>query len=1098
MSKPLVIVESPAKARTISGFLGSGYVVMASMGHVRDLPAKGLSVDTENGFKVDYEINEGKKDVIRDLRAALKDAGELYLATDEDREGEAISWHLLEVLEPKVPVKRMVFHEITRSAIEHAIEDSRDVDYGLVDAQESRRIVDRLFGYPVSEVCWRKIRQGLSAGRVQSPAVRLVVERERERMAFVAAAYWDLAATFPTDPSFTAGLVSIDGDRVAAGRDFDSTGATRRDVVVLDELAARGLAERLDDRPFVVTSVETKPWTSRPKPPFITSTLQQVAGSRLRMSSSQVMSLAQGLYERGYITYMRTDSVTLSDTALQAARAQIEARFGRDYLHDGPRVYRSKAKNAQEAHEAIRPAGDSWRAPDELRSELRGDELRVYELIWQRAVASQMADSRGHTVTARIEATTSAGEATEWSASGRTITFPGWLAAYGYGGDDDADTAGDAAAARLPQLDEGTVLPAPAIAAEGHTTQPPARFTEATLVKALEEKGIGRPSTYSSIMGTIQNRGYVWKKGQALVPSTDAFAVVNLLEGHFGHLVDYEFTARMEDDLDEIAEGHQERVPWLGQFWFGNGTEGLKPLCERALAEADAEAINTIPLGVDADGTPVALRNGRYGPYVKRGDDTASIPDDVPLDELTVERALELLAAPKGTDPIGRDPSTGLPVYAKNGRFGPYVQLGDADTLPDGEKPKMSSLFSTMTLERITLDEALELLSLPRTVGEHPEGGEIIAANGRYGPYLKWRDETRSLDNEEQLLTVTADEAVAILAQPKTFGRRRAAPAGPLRELGEDPVSGRPVVVRDGRFGPYVTDGETNASLRKGDTIEKHHDRTRRRAPAAAARRRALQGDPQEDCGEEDRRQEGHGQEASKARRQARQERRRRRTRPKRVDRDGRATEPPGGGAKAAACVAGERRDTERKRRPAWPGNANSTALPPNVSPWRNPVPRVTTMTPRRSSPRRFTPCGTTLTTARDSTSVCSGRPRSSASGSLRSSQVSATGSASSLSSCSPSASTREHQERRWAWSWRPGSCRGSSLLPVRVCSSTAWTASRSWSSPTWCGHWWWPACRSSTRSSGFSSPRWCSRWRRCSSHQRRRPRSPTWSRPRT
>ncbi|MGE3620178.1 MAG: type I DNA topoisomerase [Acidimicrobiia bacterium] len=820
MPKPLVIVESPAKARTISGFLGSGYVVMASMGHVRDLPAKGLSVDTENAFKVDYEVNASKRDVIRDLRAALKDADELFLATDEDREGEAISWHLLEVLKPRVPVKRMVFHEITPTAIEHAIEASRDLDYGLVDAQESRRIVDRLFGYPVSEVCWRKIRTGLSAGRVQSPAVRLVVQRERERMAFVAADYWDLTATFPTDPAFAAGLASVDGRRVAEGRDFDSTGRPRRDdVVVLDGDAARGLAGRLEGRSFTVASVDTKPWTSRPKPPFITSSLQQVAGSRLRMSSSQVMSLAQGLYERGYITYMRTDSVTLSETALAAARAQIESRFGREYLHDGPRVYRGRSKNAQEAHEAIRPAGDAWRTPDQLRGELRADELRVYELIWQRTVASQMADARGQTVTARLAATTSADERTEWSASGRTVTFAGWQAAYGYGGEDDADTAGDAAAARLPALVEGAVLPVPAIEAGEHRTQPPPRYTEATLVKALEEKGIGRPSTYASIMGTIQNRGYVWKRGQALVPSSDAFAVVNLLEGHFAHLVDYEFTARMEDDLDEIAGGRQERVPWLGRFWFGNGTEGLKPLCERALAEADAEAINTIPLGVDADGTPVVVRNGRYGPYVKRGTDTASVPEDLPLDELTVERAVELLSAPKGTEPIGTDPASGLPVYAKNGRFGPYVQLGDADTLPAGEKPRMSSLFSTMRLDTLTLDEALSVLSLPRTVGVHPDGGEIVAANGRYGPYLTWGEETRSLDDEAQLLTVTVDEAVAVLAQPKTFGRRRAQPAAPLRELGADPVSGKPVVVKDGRFGPYVTDGETNASLRKGDTV---------------------------------------------------------------------------------------------------------------------------------------------------------------------------------------------------------------------------------------------------------------------------------------
>ena len=829
----LVIVESPAKARTIAGFLGADYTVLASMGHVRDLPAKGLSVDTEHGFAVEYEVNANKKSVIAELKKALKGADELYLATDEDREGEAISWHLLEVLQPRVPVRRMVFHEITRAAIERAVDESRDVDSGLVDAQESRRIVDRLYGYPVSEVCWRKIRQGLSAGRVQSPSVRLVVERERERMAFVAAGYWDLSALFPTDPAFTAALVSIDDQRVASGRDFDSLGQTKReDVAVLDEPAARDLRARLEGQPFTVSTVETKPYTSKPKPPFITSSLQQVGGSRLRMSSRQVMSVAQRLYEEGYITYMRTDSTTLSETAISAARQAIEATYGREYLTDAPRTYAKKSKNAQEAHEAIRPAGDTWRSPEQLRGELSGDHLRLYELVWQRTLASQMPDARGNTVTARMLATAIASEAlasaglsaaaiaTEWTASGRTITFPGWQAVYGYGGDDDADEAGDAGSAKLPALAEGDVLPAPAVDATGHTTQPPSRYTEATLVKALEEKGIGRPSTYASTMQTIQDRGYVWKKGQALVPTSDAFAVINLLEHHFAHLVDYEFTARMEDDLDEIAGGRQAREPWLHKFWFGNGVPGVKGMKEKALEEADAEAINTIPIGVDANGEMIVVRNGRYGPYVKRGEDTASVPEDLPLDELTIDRAVEILSAPKGGEPLGDDPVSGLPVYAKSGRFGPYVQLGDADTLPPDTKPRMSSLFQTMALSTITLDEAVQLLQLPRVVGEHPGGGEIVAANGRYGPFLSWGEETRSIDAEEKLLTITVDEAVEVLAQPKQFGRRRAAPVPPLRELGPDPASGQPVVVKEGRFGPYVTDGETNASLRKGDTVE--------------------------------------------------------------------------------------------------------------------------------------------------------------------------------------------------------------------------------------------------------------------------------------
>jgi DNA topoisomerase-1 len=531
------------------------------------------------------------------------------------------------------------------------------------------------------------------------------------------------------------------------------------------------------------------------------------------------MRVAQGLYERGYITYMRTDSTTLSDTAISAARQQIEQLFGREYVPDAPRSYTKKAKNAQEAHEAIRPAGETFRTPDQLRRELSGDDLRLYELIWQRTMASQMPDARGSTVTARIVARTNADELTEWTASGRTITFPGYLAVYGFGGEDDSVAEGDTAA-KLPDLTEGLELPAPEIEAQGHSTQPPARYTEATLVRALEEKGIGRPSTYASIMTTIQDRGYVWKRGQALVPTPDAFAVVNLLEQHFTDLVQYDFTARMEDDLDEIADGHEQREPWLGKFWFGNGTPGVKSLCALALEQADPAAINAIPIGVDENGEMVVVRNGKYGPYVKRGDDTASLPDDIALDELSIDRAVELLNAPKGDEPIGADPTTGLPVYAKNGRFGPYVQLGDADTLPDKQKPKMESLLSTMSLTDITLDDAVKLLSLPRVVGIDDDGVEITAQNGRYGPYIKKGEESRSLESEEQIFTVIVEEAKALLAQPKQFGRRRAAPAAPLRELGNDPASGQPVVVKDGRFGPYVTDGEVNASLRKGDTVD--------------------------------------------------------------------------------------------------------------------------------------------------------------------------------------------------------------------------------------------------------------------------------------
>jgi DNA topoisomerase-1 len=854
MSTSLVIVESPAKARTIGRFLGDDFVVEASIGAIRDLEPKGLAVDIDDGFKPTYVVPPSKRDVVKRLKAALKRADQVYLATDEDREGEAIAWHLTEVLKPSVPTRRMVFHEITRQAIEQAVEQSRDIDTGLVDAQEARRIVDRLYGYPVSEVLWRKIATGLSAGRVQSPSIRLVVERERERMAFVAAGYWDLQAAFPSDPRFSATLVGLDDNRVATGKDFDNQGrVSRDDVVVVDETAARGLVTALDGSTFTVSSVEEKPYRSSPKPPFITSTLQQEGGRKLGMSSGQVMRTAQGLYERGYITYMRTDSVTLSEEALAAARSQVRELYGERFVPDAPRAYRGKVKNAQEAHEAIRPAGDRWRTPDQLSGELRGPDLRLYDLIWKRTLASQMADAVGKTVSVRIEAPLARGRAgagdgaspevgtTHWAASGRTITFPGYLRVYVEGSDDpDADL--DDRERLLPDLAVGQVLPDPAIDPVGHTTQPPARYTEASLVKRLEELGIGRPSTYASIMQTIQDRGYVWKKGQALVPSWSAFAVVQLLERHFAAEVDYSFTARMENDLDEIATGSRARVPFLQAFWFGNGTlsangdsggngsgngsgergptTGLTALIEAAMANADPAEVNAISLGKDAEGVEIVVRNGKYGPYIKREDETASVPEGLAPDEVTVEKALELLAAPKGDEPIGTDPS-GLPVYAKSGRFGPYVQLGDTDTLPEGQKPKMESLFKSMSPATLTLDDALRLLSLPRTVGTDPETGEeIVARNGRYGPYLAKGKETRSLGSEDELFTVTVEEALRAFAEPKRRGRQAA--AAPLRELGPDPVSGKPMVVKSGRYGPYVTDGETNASLREreGDTVD--------------------------------------------------------------------------------------------------------------------------------------------------------------------------------------------------------------------------------------------------------------------------------------
>jgi DNA topoisomerase-1 len=834
----LVIVESPAKAKTIKGYLGPGYDVEASVGHIRDLPnsqnpapadsgdaaTRRLGIDIDEGFQPIYVVSKDRAQRVRELKAKLKGADELLLATDEDREGEAIAWHLLEVLQPKVPVSRMVFHEITRDAIQRAAEETRAIDDRLVDAQEARRIIDRLYGYGVSPVLWRKIASGLSAGRVQSVATRLVVERERERIAFTRAGYWDLEGVF--DPgSFKARLHAVDGARVASGKDFGSDGRLKAAAVALDEAEARSLAAALEGAAFTVRSVDTKPYRRSPAAPFMTSTLQQEASRKLRMSSKAAMRTAQALYENGYITYMRTDSTTLSASALSAARDAVAQVFGREFLAESPRQYTRKVKNAQEAHEAIRPAGEVFRTPGEVAGDLTPDQLALYDLIWKRTVASQMADARGQTVSMRLGAAAADGRDAEFSASGTVITERGFLAAYEEGRDDDADES----ERRLPPLAEGDVVTAVEMSAEGHETQPPARYTEASLVKALEERGIGRPSTYASIMGTILDRGYVWKKGSALVPAWIAFSVVKLLEDHFGPLVDYDFTAQMEEVLDSVAEGSVDRLGVLTGFYYGDkGREfaGLNPMLE-GFGDIDAREVNTIDVG---DG--IVLRVGKFGPYVERaaapgaeGPDggepapqRASVPEDLPPDELTVAKAEELLAAPSGDRELGVDPDSGHTIVAKAGRYGPYVTEVLPDDAPKGAKPRTGSLFKDMSLDTIDLATALRLLSLPRVVGADEAGEEITAQNGRYGPYLKKGADSRSLESEDQLFEITLEQALAIYAQPKTYGRRAA--AGPLRELGADPVSGRPIVVKDGRFGAYVTDGETNATLRKADAVE--------------------------------------------------------------------------------------------------------------------------------------------------------------------------------------------------------------------------------------------------------------------------------------
>jgi len=842
MTTRLVIVESPAKARTIAGYLGDGFVVESSIGHIRDLPQKAaeipaklkkepwarLGVDVERDFEPLYVEDPGKRKKIAELKKELKQADELLLATDEDREGEAIAWHLVEVLKPKVPVRRMVFHEITRDAIDRALAETREIDQDLVDAQETRRILDRLYGYEVSPVLWKKVMPRLSAGRVQSVATRLVVERERHRMRFVSASYWDVSGTF--DPgAFEARLVAVDGVRVAQGRDFGDDGTLQGGVAALDEERAHTLADELRGRPFTVRSVEEKPYTRRPSAPFRTSTLQQEASRKLRFSAQTTMRLAQRLYENGHITYMRTDSVNLSDSALTAARAHAAAAYGTDTVPAEPRRYQRTVANAQEAHEAIRPAGDIFRTPAELAREVSRDELALYDLIFKRTVGSQMKDAVGQTVAITLGATGSSGTDAAFRASGTVITSPGFLLAYESGRDEPSPE--DDEERRLPALTVGQEVRAAALEPAGHETSPPARYTEASLVKALEERGIGRPSTYASIMGTILDRGYVYKKGTALVPTFLAFSVTRLLEEHFGQLVDYEFTARMEGDLDRIAAGDEARVDWLRSFYYGDGDAGLKTLVTEHLDRIDAREVNSIPLA----GTDIVVRVGRYGPYLERGEQRASVPDGLAPDELTPERAEELLAQPTGERLLGAHPETGRELVAKDGRYGPYV----TEVLPDGDdgKPRTASLFAAMSLDTITLDDAVQLLTLPRTV-VGSDGEEILISNGRYGPFVKKGAETRSLGSEEQLLTIGVEEVERVLAQPKARrGRGTAKP--PLRELGTDATTGKPLLVKDGRFGPYVTDGETNASLRRGDDVE---TLTVERAQELLADRRARNG----------------------------------------------------------------------------------------------------------------------------------------------------------------------------------------------------------------------------------------------------------------
>ena len=852
----LVIVESPAKAKTIQGYLGSGYDVQASVGHVRDLPnsagevpaaIKGkpwarLAIDVEDGFKPYYVVTASKRAKVAELKKALASADELWLATDEDREGEAIAWHLREVLKPKVPVRRMVFHEITREAINEAAANTRDLDQDLVDAQEARRLVDRLFGFEVSPVLWKKVLSGLSAGRVQSVATRLVVDRERARIAFRSAGYWDASGTFVAEGGeFPAKLVAIDGSRVASGGDFGDDGqlkpaAAKAGALRLDQQTALGLVTALDGASWSVRSVTEKPTTRRPSAPFMTSTLQQEASRKMRWGAQRTMRAAQGLYENGHITYMRTDSTTLSAGALRAARQSASEIYGAAFVSETPRKYDRKVKNAQEAHEAIRPAGDSFARPAELAGRVSADEFALYELIWKRTIASQMADARLATTTVRLGAGALDGRDVEFSASGTVTLFAGFLAAYEEGTDEVRDSesgtegGGRAADRRLPAMREGDALGCTELHAEGHTTTPPARYTEASLVKDLEERGIGRPSTYAAIIATIVDRGYVRKKGTSLIPTFLAFSVTRLMEQHFATLVDYGFTARLEEILDLVANASTDRLRVLEGFFYGDPTRdfpGLDPLV-KGLGDIDARAMASFPIGPDGlseglvTGAPgeIVLRVGKYGPYVERGEEKGNVGEEVAPDELDLAMAEALLAAPSGDRVLGLHPESGLEIVAKSGRYGPYVTEVLPEGAPKSAKPRTGSLLSGMSLDTLTLEDALRIMTLPRVVGTDPEGNEITAANGRYGPYIArtvdGKADYRSLASEDQLFTVTLEEALALYAAPKQRrGQGRA--AEPLREIGLDPASGGAITLREGRFGPYVTDGETNASLRKGD-----------------------------------------------------------------------------------------------------------------------------------------------------------------------------------------------------------------------------------------------------------------------------------------